>query len=67
MRGIVGGRSMRGIDGKLSFSEKEKGKVWKDYVERIMNVEYDFDYSVEGDAVECPMVCLIREEVMQES
>ena len=24
-------------DGKLCFSENEKGKVWKDYLERIMN------------------------------
>ena len=28
---------MRGSDGKLCFSEKEMGKVWKDYMERIMN------------------------------
>ena len=28
---------MSGSDGKLCFSEKERGKVWKDYMERIMN------------------------------
>ena len=28
---------MRGSDGKLCFSEKERGKIWKDYMERIMN------------------------------
>ena len=27
---------MRGSDGKLCFSEKERGKVWKDYMESIM-------------------------------
>ena len=26
-----------GSDGKLCFTEKEKGNVWKDYIERIMN------------------------------
>ena len=29
----------RGSNGKLCFSETERGKVWKDYMERIMNEE----------------------------
>ena len=33
----VGGRCTTGSDGKLCISEKETGKVWKDYMERIMN------------------------------
>ena len=28
-----------GSDGKLCFCEKERGKVWKDYMERMMNEE----------------------------
>ena len=56
---------MRGSDGKLCFSEKERGKVWKDYMERIMNEENDWDHNVEGDAVEGRVVCLSREEVLQ--
>ena len=32
---------MRGSDGKLHFCEKERGKVWKDYMERIINEEND--------------------------
>ena len=27
---------MRGSDEKLCFSEEERGKVWKGYIERIM-------------------------------
>ena len=46
------GRCMRGSDGKLCISEKDRGKVWKDYMERIMNEENDWDHNVEGDAVE---------------
>ena len=34
---VEGGRCMRGSDGKLCFSDKEGGKVWRDYMERIMN------------------------------
>ena len=51
---------MRGRDGKLCFSEKERGKVWKDYMEMIMNAENDWYDNVDGDAVEGPVVCVIR-------
>ena len=38
---VEGGRCMRGSVGKLCFSEKERGKVRKDYIEKIMNEEND--------------------------
>ena len=56
---------MRGSDGKLCFSEKERGKVWKDYMEMIINEENNLDRNVGGDAVESTVVCLSREEVLQ--
>ena len=62
---VEGGRCMRGSDGKLYFSEMQEGKVRKDYVERIMNEENDWDRDVEGDAVEDAVVCVSREEVLQ--
>ena len=34
-------------------------------MERIMNEENDWDYNVEGDAVECSEVCISREEAPQ--
>ena len=34
-------------------------------MERIMNEENDCDQNVEGDAVEGPVVCVSREEVLQ--
>ena len=43
---------MRGSDGKLCFSEKERGNVWKDYMERIMNEENYWNHNEEGNAVE---------------
>ena len=51
---------------KAVFSENERGKVWKDYMEWIMNEENDWDGYVEGDAVEVTVVCVSREEVFQE-
>ena len=62
---VADGRCMRGSDGKLCFNEKERGKVLKDYIERIMNEENDCYHNVEGDAVEGPVVCVSREEVLQ--
>ena len=38
---VNGRRCMRGSDEKLCFSEKERDKVWKNYMERIMNEEND--------------------------
>ena len=54
-----------GSDGKLCFSEKGRGKVWKDCMELIINEENDWDHDVEGDALEGPVVCVSREEVLQ--
>ena len=62
---VEGGRCMRGSDGKLCFSEKERGDVWKIYVEGIMNEENGCDRHVEGDAVEGPVVCVSIEYVLQ--
>ena len=41
------------------FCENQRGKFWKDYMERKMNEENDWDH-VEGDAVECQVVCVRR-------
>ena len=34
---VEGGRCMRGSDGRLNFSKKDRGRVWKEHMERIMN------------------------------
>ena len=49
----------------MCYSVKERGKVWKDYMERIMNEENNWDHNVEGDALRGPVVCVSREEVLQ--
>ena len=49
----------------IYISEKERGKVWNDYMERIMSEENDWDHDVEGRAVEGTVVCVIREDVLQ--
>ena len=56
---------MKGSDGKLYFSEKERVRVRVDYIENTANEENDWDHHVEGDAVECPVVCVSRDHVVQ--
>ena len=36
---INGGGCMKDKDGRLVVSEKDRGKLWKDHMEKIMNVE----------------------------
>ena len=52
---------MRESDGKLCFSKKERGNVLKDYIERIINEENDWDHIVEEDAVEGMVVLVSRD------
>ena len=56
---------MRVSDGKLCFCEKERGKVWKGYMEWIMNEENVWDHNVEGDAVEGRVVCVCRVDLLR--
>ena len=44
--------------GMLGIREKERGKVWKDHMESIMNDENDWDHNVGADVVERPVVCI---------
>ena len=53
---------MRESDGKLFFSEKERVKIWKDFMGSIMNEENHWDHNMEADVVG-PVVCVSREEV----
>ena len=46
---VKGGRCMRGSNGRLSFSEKDRGKVRKEHMERIMNEENEWDQNVSGE------------------
>ena len=46
------------------FNDKERGKIWKDYMESIISVENDCNLNVVGNAVKGPGVFICREEVL---
>ena len=62
---VEGGRCMRGKDGRLNFSEKDRGRVWKEHMERIMNEENEWDQDVQADLVEGPVERVSWEEVVK--
>ena len=62
---VEGGRYMRQSNGWLNFSEKDRGKVWKEHMERIMNQENEWDQNVKAELVERPVERVSREEVVK--
>ena len=62
---IDGGGCMKDKDGRLVASEKDRGKLWKEHMEKIMNVENEWDQMVEVDMVEGPVEGVTDEEVME--
>ena len=59
------GRCVRGSDGSLSFSEKDRGKVRKKHKERFMIEENECDQNVQADLVEGPFETVSWEEVVK--
>ena len=62
---VEGGRCMRASGGRLNFSEKDRGKIWKEHMERILNEENEWDQNVKAEMVEGPVEKVSREEVVK--
>ena len=56
---------MKDKDGRLVVSEKDRGKLWKEHMEKITNVENEWDHTVEADMVEGPIEGVTDKEVME--
>ena len=52
-------------DGRLVVSEKDREKLWKDHMEKIMNVENERDQMAKADIVEGPVEVVTYEKVME--
>ena len=62
---VEGGRSMKGSDGRLNFSKKDRGKVWKEHMERIITEENEWDQNEKAELVEGPVIRVSQEEVLK--
>ena len=63
---VVGGRCMRGNDGTLYLDEKDRAKLWKAHMSKMMNEENELDQIADADAVDGPIERVMREEIMEE-
>ena len=52
VRDIEGRGCIKDKDGRLAVSEKDRGKLWKEHMEKIMNMENKWDQMVKADIVE---------------
>ena len=53
---------MRSNVDRLNFSEKDRGKVWKEHMVIIMNEENEWDSNVKAELVGGPVERVSREE-----
>ena len=62
---VVGGRCMCANDGTLYLNEKNRAKLWKVHMSKIMNEENEWDQISDADTVEGPIERVMREEIME--
>ena len=60
---VVGRRCKRGNDGTLYPNEKDRAKLWKAHMSKIMNEENEWDQI--ADTVEGPIEREMREEIIE--
>ena len=65
MERTVGGGCIKDKNGRLVVSEKDRGKLWKDHMEKVMDVENEWDQMAEADMVEGPVEEVTYEEVIK--
>ena len=60
-----GGKWIKGRDGRISFSQEDRRKIWKEHTERIMNEENAWNHKVDAAMVERPVEKVSRKEVRE--
>ena len=50
-----GGGGKKDKDGRIVMNEKDRGKLWKEHMEKILNVENEWYQMAEADMVEGPV------------
>lgn len=60
---VIGNGCVRDKFGKLCVDERERAKVWKDHMEKVMNEENEWDGDVAIDVTHGPIKMVTREEV----
>ena len=56
---------MKDKDGRLKVSQQDRGKLWKNHIEKIMNVENESDQMAKAYMFEGPVEEVTYEEVIK--
>ena len=60
-----GGGGKKDNDGKIVMNEKDRGKLWKEHMEKILNVENELDQKAQANMVKGPVEGVTYEQVMK--
>ena len=56
---------MKDKNGRIVVNEKDCGKLWKEHMEKILNVKNEWDQMAEADMVEGPVEGVTYKELMK--
>ena len=56
---------MQGNDGTLYLNEKDRAKLWKAHMSKIMNEENEWDQIADADTAQGPIERVLREGIME--
>jgi len=54
---------MKGVSGKVTVNKKQIKDSWKEYVEKLMNEENEWDHGISAEVKEGPADCIRIGEV----
>ena len=63
-KNVEGRRCLRGSGRRLNIIEEDRGKIWKEHMEKIMDEENKWDHMVETDVVG-PVEKVNRHEIVE--
>ena len=52
---VEGGKSIKGRDRRIDFSQEDRCEIWKEHMERLMSEENAWDHKVDAAMVEGPV------------
>jgi len=62
-RDIMGSHCLNGVSGKVIVDKKGIKDSWKEYMEKLMNEENEWDHRIEATVKEGPADCIMMDEV----
>ena len=55
---ITGSNCLKGVSGKVIVDEKGIKNSWKEYMEKLMNEENEWDHGISAEVKEGPADCI---------